>query len=888
MGDSVREHIRWHRRMEARVVAGLTLLVALSLAGVLLAANRVATRRAVAQAADHLERGRTAFYSLVDERAAVAAQQTRLIIELPIFRSVMTDPVVASDVATLTQTADTYRQNLGARFCIVTDPAGKATAIPGWPTTAVFPPRLESAIRGAVTGESRRDLVAVEKQLFLVISEPARFAEAEIVGTVTFGFPLDDRVARDLAAATHSEVNLVSGTRLLGTSLDGEAREQVAAAVANGDLFQTSGISNEVRTFGQHRFIGGVFPLARGGGSEDAGRLVLMQDWAPTQRFLDDLRNSLLAAGVAAFVLALAGGFVFSRRTSRPLIDIAAAAREIADGNWQRAVPERGSAEAITMARAFNNMTDRLRDQADRLNASYQRFSTVTQSARDAIISTEANGLIAFWSRSAEAIFGYSESEALGSPITMLIDEADRDRYRAALPRPEDEEPTFGNIIEVTGIRKDGGTFACEVSLAALNTPRGATFTAIIRDVVERKHVEDALKQRDEQLRQAQKMEAIGRLAGGVAHDFNNLLMAIRGYAEILVEGLSSDDNRKDAEEIVKASDRAAGLTHQLLAFSRKQVITQQAIALDELIAGMEDMLRRLIGDHIQLTTENWPDLMPVLGDRTQLEQIIVNLVVNARDAMAGAGKITIGIRNIELDKIGVAAHPGLQPGDYIEMAFSDTGSGMDADTVSRIFEPFFTTKAGGKGTGLGLATVYGIVQQSGGAIEVQSKVGCGTTFYIYLPCAAEFGRPAPIRPQRVSGSETILLVEDDDRVRALVSSMLKKNGYKVLLASQGDQALEIAAKHQGRIDLLLTDVMMPGISGRVLSERLTFARPDTRVLYMSGYSDDAILRHGVKSAASYFIQKPFSIDALAHRIRDILSSPGNVRTTIASDERAN
>jgi CheY-like chemotaxis protein len=267
-----------------------------------------------------------------------------------------------------------------------------------------------------------------------------------------------------------------------------------------------------------------------------------------------------------------------------------------------------------------------------------------------------------------------------------------------------------------------------------------------------------------------------------------------------------------------------------------------------------------------------------VVADKTQIEQIIVNLVVNARDAMPEGGSISIELRNIELDKIGIAAHPGMQPGDYVEMAFSDTGIGMDPETVSRVFEPFFTTKPDGKGTGLGLATVYGIVQQNNGSIEVQSRLGHGTTFYIYLPRATDLGKPSPMKSGLVtSGNETILLVEDDDRVRALVANMLRKNGYTVLLASAADQALEIAARHHGRIHLLLTDVVMPGRSGRLLSERLAAARPDTRVLYMSGYSDDAMLRHGVRSAAAHFIQKPFSVDALAHKIRETLNAPDNV-----------
>ena len=879
MSTSIRKEIHWHDRMEARVAAGILLLVTLSLSAVLVTATRVATRSAVDSAADNLDGARSAFYRLVDERAAFASQQTRLITELPLFRSTMIDPVIDKDVATLTEMAESYRQSLSAEFAIVTTPDARPLVTPGWVQGRAMPPALEAAIKGAAAGESRRDIVAIDGKLFLITSEPAKFAQAEILGTVTFGYPLDDRVAQQLAQITRADINLVTGNRLAGSSLSAPEQKDVAGLLAGGRLGSATGISSGVRTIGEREFIEGTFPLFRDR-STDAGHLVLLQDWAPTQSFLDELRTALLLAGVGGFVLALAGGLFFSHRTSQPLMDMAAAARDIAGGDWSRTVPARGSAEATTMAKAFNDMTRSLRDQAERLNASYLRFSTVTQSARDAIISADGHGDITFWNRSAEATFGYTEAEVLGRPITMLIVEADRAAYKAALPDPNADDLTFGHIIEVTGQRKDGSRFPCEFSLAALQGRDGIAFTIVVRDVIERKQSQDTLKQREEQLRQAQKMEAIGRLAGGVAHDFNNLLMAIHGYAEMLIHNLApGDERRTDAEEIVKAADRAAGLTRQLLAFSSRQVITQQAVALDQLVQNMQNMLQRLIGPEIQIHAEVWPDLTPVLADTTQVEQILVNLVINARDAMPGGGKITIELRNIEIDKIGVAAHPGLQPGDYVEMSITDTGSGMDTETMSRIFEPFFTTKENGKGTGLGLATVYGIVQQNNGAIEVHSRVGHGTTFYIYLPRATDLGKPAPMLPGATPGSETILLVEDDDRVRALVSNMLRKNGFTVLLASAGDQALEIAARHRGRIHLLLTDVLMPGLNGRMLSERLTATRPETRVLYMSGYSDDDILRLGVKKNAAHFIQKPFSVDALIHKIRDTLTSPGKITT---------
>lgn len=411
--------------MEARVAAGILILVTLSLGAVVATATRVTTRRAVARAADDLERARTAFYRLVDERAEFAARQTRLITELPLFRSMMINPVVANDVATLTAMAESYRQNVDAQFAVVTSPDGRPMATPGWGQGVDMPAALLAAIRGAAAGESRRDIIAVDGALVLVTSEPAKFADAEVLGTVTFGFPLDDRVAQDLAHITRADINLVSSTRLAGSSLNTAEQTVVASLLAAGKLGTAAGTSSELRAIGDRKFIEGTFPLFRDR-AIDSGHLVLLQDWAPTQAFLDELRASLLYAGLGGFVLALAGGLFFSRRTSQPLMDMATAARDISAGDWSRLVEARGSAEATTMAHAFNAMTRNLRDQSERLKASYLRFSTVTQSARDAIISTDTDGDITFWNQSAQATFGYSELEVMGRPLTMLIAESDR------------------------------------------------------------------------------------------------------------------------------------------------------------------------------------------------------------------------------------------------------------------------------------------------------------------------------------------------------------------------------------------------------------------------------------------------------------------------------
>ncbi|OLC71983.1 MAG: hypothetical protein AUH78_17050 [Gemmatimonadetes bacterium 13_1_40CM_4_69_8] len=373
-------------------------------------------------------------------------------------------------------------------------------------------------------------------------------------------------------------------------------------------------------------------------------------------------------------------------------------------------------------------------------------------------------------------------------------------------------------------------------------------------------------------------MEAVGRLAGGIAHDFNNLLTAILGSADLLLDTLSPDaPEREDLDEIRKAAKRAADLTRQLLAFSRQQLLAPQVLDVNALLTNLEKLLRRLIGEHIELRTALAPNVGAVQADPGQLEQVIVNLAVNARDAMPQGGQLTIETANAELDEAYAAEHFPARPGSYVLLAVTDTGTGMDAQTKSHIFEPFFTTKEKGKGTGLGLATVYGIVKQSDGYIWVYSEPGHGTSFKIYLPRVAE--APGPARPgfelsASVRGSETVFVVEDDEMVRALIRRMLETRGYTVLLAPHGDEALQLLERHPGRVDLLMTDVVMPGMSGRDLADRVAERRPGIKVLYLSGYTDDAIVRHGVLEPGIAFLQKPFSADALARKVREVLDSP--------------
>jgi PAS domain S-box-containing protein len=410
-------------------------------------------------------------------------------------------------------------------------------------------------------------------------------------------------------------------------------------------------------------------------------------------------------------------------------------------------------------------------------------------------------------------------------------------------------------------------------ALMALLTTVGAQ----IGTLVQRRRAEEALRKSEEQLRQAQKMEAIGQLTGGVAHDFNNLLSVILSYSGMLAEDLEPNDpRRQDLLEIKTAGERAAALTQQLLAFSRRQVLQPRVVDLNQIVAGVEKMLRRLIGEDVELIVVSAPAPARANVDRGQMEQVIVNLAVNARDAMPTGGKLTIAIASVELDEAFASEHAGVTAGPHILLSVTDTGCGMDAVTQGHAYEPFFTTKERGKGTGLGLPTVFGIVRQSAGTIWLYSEPGKGTTFKIYLPRAeagAEVAIPRPVELVRLHGSETVLLVEDEEGVRKLARSILQRAGYRVLEATDSAHALLLAGEH-GAIDLLLTDVVMPQMSGAEIATRVLAQRPGLKLLYMSGYTDNAVVLHGVLRSEAAFVQKPFTPAVLLSKVREVLDAP--------------
>jgi two-component system cell cycle sensor histidine kinase/response regulator CckA len=383
----------------------------------------------------------------------------------------------------------------------------------------------------------------------------------------------------------------------------------------------------------------------------------------------------------------------------------------------------------------------------------------------------------------------------------------------------------------------------------------------------------------EEHLRHSQKMEAIGKLAGGIAHDFNNLLSVVLGYTDLmLAEGQVVDSIRADLAEVRRAGERARELTQQLLAFSRRQMLEPKVLDLNGVLHGMEKMLRRLLGESIELSLLTFTPLQPIKADPGQLEQVVMNLAINARDAMPEGGKLAFETANVELDSAYAVQHPEVVPGPYVMLAVSDTGVGMTAEVRARIFEPFFTTKEQGRGTGLGLATVFGIVRQSGGHLWVYSEPDLGTTFKIYLPqTRSTTEAPPPMEPvasPTLRGSETVLLVEDEAQVRSLVRVVLGKNGYNVLEAQNSGEALLISEQFPAAIQLLLTDVVMPHVSGKKLADRLQLERADLKVLYMSGYADGSVVHHGVLDAGISFLQKPITPDTLLHAVRAVLDAP--------------
>ena len=511
-----------------------------------------------------------------------------------------------------------------------------------------------------------------------------------------------------------------------------------------------------------------------------------------------------------------------------------------------------------------------LRESRRRLRATYQELERFVEAIPDVIYVVDRAGRLTLWNQKLESVTGRGPEALKGELLTDLLAGDDRAPFRAALGAGLDGRP-----FEIEGRLRgaDGVLIAYQWTGAALADEHGhaSGLTGVGRDVTERQRADSILRQREAEMRQLQKIEAIGRLAGGVAHDFNNVLTVVIGRCQLMLSRYQPDDPAyQDLDQIESTAQRAANLTRQLLAFSRNQASARQPVDLNATVTSVSDMLARLIGENIELAVALDPKLDLVMADPGQLEQIIVNFAVNARDAMPSGGRLTIATRNVMLNAAFVAAHPAASVGPHVLLEIRDTGVGMDESTLQRAFEPFFTTKAPGKGCGLGLSTVYGIVKQHEGYTAVESEPGRGATFRVYLP-RIEVPVAAPRddhgRGPLPGGTQTILLVEDEEAVRDLVREILSRLGYRVLVASHGIEALAVSDRFAEPIHLLLTDVIMPGMDGRELAERMMVARPDTRILFMSGYAEPPI-------PDDVLLQKPVTPDALARKVAEVLHQP--------------
>ena len=544
-----------------------------------------------------------------------------------------------------------------------------------------------------------------------------------------------------------------------------------------------------------------------------------------------------------------------------------------------RAQAERDGRGRMRLMGILQDITEQKRA-VDELRASqerWQRIAAIVEWSSDAIIGIDLAGNITSWNRSASQLFGHGEAEAQGRSIEMLTP----DSLRAESTQLFARVVTRGESIEhhhTVRRRKDGTHVEISLTLSPIRGSDGKIngISAIARDMSERRRAEAALLRTEQQLREAQKMEAVGLLAGGIAHDFNNLLSVIVGYTELVLESLAPEHPaRSDLLEVRSASASAVSLTRQLLAFSRRQMLQPRVINLNQIIGNLERMLRRLIGAHVSLALHLSADLGRVSADPSQIEQVVMNLAINGRDAMPQGGTLTITTANVTLDDEH-ADELNLTSGDHVMLAVSDTGCGIDQATKERIFEPFFTTKEKGKGTGLGLSTALGIVQQSKGAIEVDSAPGLGTTFRIYLPRTERPAQSAysvpPARDGR-KGWETVLLVEDDDQVRALARTALRRCGYQVLESYHGEHALQVCHQYTGTIHLLLTDVVMPRMGGRELADRIAAIRPKTKVLFMSGYASDVVSQGGKLDEGVALLHKPITPTSLAAKVREVLDA---------------
>jgi len=836
------------RSFQSRVVVSFLLLISLVQIGTFIAVDAAIERSARTHVTADLETAARVVGRLIEVRTQRLVEAARILSSDFAFKQV----IALSDRDTLRSAMDNHRTRIGAELMLLVSLDG-ARYVDTLPRAAVPdppgpPPAVARLVEAAQRGVEVSDFALFDGRPYQVVVVPL-MAPARIAW-IGMGFSIDQAFADALRTTTAADVSFVhadaDGRWTIVTSTAAPAVQH--ALVSALPSAPSAGVFELPRSDLETLLV----PLPSATGVRLS--LALQRRLADAMQPYRFLRTVLVVLFGAGAVVSIAGGLWIARGVSRPVRQLAHAARRLEAGHYDGQVRMARADEIGDLAATFDRMTGAVAEREERLRESEERFRAMTESAVDAVVTADAEGRIVTWNGGAERIFGYTRDEALGLPLTRLIPDAGAAQ----------------ETVERRGIARDGRPIPVELSLARWQTRDGSFRTAIIRDVSERRELE-------ERFRQAQKMESIGRLAGGVAHDFNNVLTVITGHIGLLRDELARDHPaQRRIETIDTAAAHAADLTRQLLAFSRKQVLAPKVLDVNDVLARVEPMLRRLIGEDVELVVARAPDLGRVEADPSQLTQIVVNLAVNARDAMPGGGTLTIETANVELGDAHADRHAETRPGRYVMLAVSDTGIGMDEETRSHVFEPFFTTKGPGEGTGLGLATVYGIVKQSNGAVGVYSEPGHGTTFRIYLPRVEKApAAPVAVRPGRaLAGAETVLLVEDNAMVRALTCEVLQSHGYTVLEARNGVDALDITQRYHGVIHVLVTDVVMPEMGGRELAARLAAARPTLKVVYMSGYSAEAIAHHGVLGEHEAFLSKPHEPKDLLQKVRDILDGP--------------
>jgi two-component system, cell cycle sensor histidine kinase and response regulator CckA len=603
-----------------------------------------------------------------------------------------------------------------------------------------------------------------------------------------------------------------------------------------------------------------------------------------TAKYYTEANRQLLLSAISALfviiaVLVLSTGFLLRMLLNKPLNRLGDIANACASGRYDFSEHDISFVEFHPLVCVLNEMADKISSQMTELRNAEKKYRSIFENAVEGIFQTSPKGQILHANPAMARILGYDSADELtGSVPDIRQLHVEPERREEFIRMMKEGKAVSGFHIQL--FRKD--RHPVWVSLHARpvfdKTGELSLMEGILEDITEYKRAEAEHAKLEDQLRHSQRMEAVGLLAGGIAHDFNNLLTPILGYSELLIADFSPDDPRRQKlQQVKQAAERAKEMTHRLLAFSRKQIIELKIVDLGSIISQFENMLRRTIRENITIEVGASPSLSLVHADAGQIEQVLLNLSINAQDAMPEGGTLTIEAVDIDLDESYTSSHPEVVPGEYVMLAVSDTGIGMDEETKVHVFDPFFTTKETGKGTGLGLSSVYGVVKQHGGSISVYSEKNQGSTFKIFLPRIVKEGVTIkdhkPLPEEVAYGHETILVVEDDEMVKILASTMLQDLGYEVLVAENPEHCTKLVREHKGPVNLLLTDVVMPGMNGRDLAEQLCLLLPDLKVLYMSGYTNNVIVRHGVLHNNVHFIQKPFSVHTLSQKIRHALAS---------------